>query len=239
MSREWSAREIVAEIENSRLAGEINAVMALEAASEGYGLGLDERIEIIFAGGQELFGYDGAGGTYHLLSDGRILYIDSEGYAGVVARDFDDFVGITTGIPDWQTALRFMGKDTLHGARTEWTAFLVQWNVQAQQDQPWPYMPELFNTPTPRQGRKAIADYFGSPILPDAFASLYRAVNTLNADVTVSPKGELPFFAVRSGDCARVAAVQKGAMRQLGPYARRHGADTRAGIGFGSPHVRV
>lgn len=193
MGREWTASAIISAIETSGLAEEINAVIGLEAASEGYGPGEDERIEIRFAGGQELFAYDGAGGTYHLLGDGRILLVDSEGTAGVVAPDFESFIGITTGLPDWRSALAFMGNETLAGARLQWAAFLAQWNVIAQQHQPWPYYPELFSFGTPHEARAAIADYFTVSVPSDPFAALYKAVDTLNDDVSVWWEGEIAY----------------------------------------------
>jgi hypothetical protein len=53
------------------------------------------------------FGSDGAGGRYILLSDERILYITSEGAAGIVADSFSCFADLISGAPYWHDILHF------------------------------------------------------------------------------------------------------------------------------------
>lgn len=138
----------------------------------------------------QLLAYDGAGGEYHLLADGRILRIDSEGSAGVVARDFTEFLGITTGLSSWLDALRFASEGDARAARTEWTAYEAEWELKAQLEEPWSFDSSDFSTATPAEGRARIVEYFGIEPLADPFGALHRAVTSLNDDVAVYWDGE-------------------------------------------------
>lgn len=190
MGAEGMAADLIARIKASGLEAELHARAELEAAGPDNpgDIGLDERIAIVAPVGQALFAYDGAGGSYHVLADGRILLIDSEGRAGVVARDFGQFIAIATGLPGWRDALRFVGRESLEAARGEWAAFVARWNLEAQMDGPWPYGDD-FSTPTPRAGGAAVARALGAAEIADPFGALHKAVNTLNDDVTVTWAG--------------------------------------------------
>jgi len=50
---------------------------------------------------------DGAGGVFAQLADRRMLYVTSEGAAGIVAADLDEFVGLVVACPYWQDLLKF------------------------------------------------------------------------------------------------------------------------------------
>lgn len=53
------------------------------------------------------FGGEGAGGRYVLLPAGRVLFISSEGSAGVIANNFFAFLDLVSGCPYWQGMLHF------------------------------------------------------------------------------------------------------------------------------------
>jgi len=53
------------------------------------------------------FGAEGAGGRHVLLPDGRILFISSEGSAGVIANDLIAFLDLVSGAPYWPDMLHF------------------------------------------------------------------------------------------------------------------------------------
>jgi hypothetical protein len=54
-------------------------------------------------------GREGAGGVFVQLPDQRILYISSEGQAGVIAADFNAFMQLIVTHPYWQDLLKFSG----------------------------------------------------------------------------------------------------------------------------------
>lgn len=191
-----NAAAIVNLIAGSNLEPEINAVMELERAVEPPGqYPALEGLEITADGTHEWFGIDGAGGTYHVLSDGRILLVDSEGSAGVIAGTFHDFVATAVGLPGWRDALRFVGDADLEAARVEWLAYLGQWGLEAQLDEPWTFGLDAYTTRTPREARTAIMQYFNVVEPEDPFAMLHHAINTMNDDIAVSWNGnELRLF---------------------------------------------
>ncbi|MBU1351967.1 MAG: hypothetical protein KKB95_08745 [Gammaproteobacteria bacterium] len=53
------------------------------------------------------FGGEGAGGRYVLLPAGHVLFISSEGSAGVIANNFVAFLDLVSGCPYWQGILHF------------------------------------------------------------------------------------------------------------------------------------
>lgn len=184
---EMRADEIKQRIAQSALQGEISAVLELELPNAAYA-GLDDFD--VAPADHASFAIDGAGGWYYVLGDGRILLVDSEGSAGVVASDFDAFLAMTTGLPGWRDALRYVGEPDVEAALAGWRDFARQWNLEAAMQRPWPYSPETFSIPTPGEARDAIRAEFGIPTAADPFATLYKAVNTLNGDVTVVWEGQ-------------------------------------------------
>ncbi len=180
------AEEIARLISQSSLQDEILGVMELELPSPA-DEGLDDfKIE---PSDRQSFAIDGSGGWYYVLGDGRILMVESEGTAGVVAPDFETFLAIATGLPGWRDALRFVGEADLETARAAWLDYVRQWDLDAAMDKPWPYYPEQFSIATPGLAREAIRAEFGISAASDPFAALYQAVNMLNGDVKVAWQG--------------------------------------------------
>jgi hypothetical protein len=62
-------------------------------------------------------GREGAGGVFVQLPDQRILYISSEGEAGVIAGDFNAFLQLIVTHPYWQDLLKFSGGGKLSEMR--------------------------------------------------------------------------------------------------------------------------
>jgi len=55
-------------------------------------------------------GNDGAGGAFVLLPPSqRVLYVSSEGQAGIIAADFEEFIQLIVTHPYWRDILRFSG----------------------------------------------------------------------------------------------------------------------------------
>ena len=55
----------------------------------------------------QAFAREGAGGVFGLLDGGAVLYIDSEGKAGVVAASLVEFLELVVDHPYWQSILKF------------------------------------------------------------------------------------------------------------------------------------
>ncbi|MCY1444537.1 hypothetical protein D9M71_610150 [compost metagenome] len=137
----------------------------------------------------EFLAFDGSGGEFYLLQDGRVLFL-GQGSAGVVARDFCEFIGMTTGLASWRDALNFVEDDDLESARSEWGGYAKKWGLQEALDEPWFYGSDEFKTRTPAEAREQIAKYFGVLPLPDPFRALFTAVKTLNGDVRILWEGK-------------------------------------------------
>jgi hypothetical protein len=61
---------------------------------------------------------NGAGGVVALVSGSpRVLYISSEGAAGVVAADLDEFIALVVACPYWHDLLKFSGSGNLDQMR--------------------------------------------------------------------------------------------------------------------------
>src|SRR5262249_44728443 len=54
-------------------------------------------------------GIDGAGGQFAQLADQRVVYVSSEGEAGVIAADFKAFIQLIVVYPYWHDILKFSG----------------------------------------------------------------------------------------------------------------------------------
>lgn len=50
-------------------------------------------------------GSDGAGGSFVLLPSQQVLYVSSEGQAGIIAADFEEFIQLIVALPYWQSIL--------------------------------------------------------------------------------------------------------------------------------------
>jgi hypothetical protein len=68
-------------------------------------------------------GRDGAGGIFALLPPlQRVLYVSSEGQAGIVAADFDEFLQLIMACPYWQDLLKYSAGGSLAEMRRAATA---------------------------------------------------------------------------------------------------------------------
>jgi hypothetical protein len=66
----------------------------------------------------ELIGQDGSGGQFLLLPGGHwVLYISSEGAAGIIAADLDAFLALIVACPYWRDLLRYSGDGKLDEMR--------------------------------------------------------------------------------------------------------------------------
>lgn len=181
------AKTIATAIRASNLEPEIHALVSFELAPPGE---TGSAFEVEAPGGHELLAYDGSGGEYHLLEDGRILLIGSEGSAGVIASDFQEFIGIAMGLSSWLDALGFVGRADLRAARAEWTGYEAQWALKEAMDGPWQYDLGDYSVATPAEARERILDYFEIAPPADPFGALYRATNERSDKVAVYLEGE-------------------------------------------------
>jgi hypothetical protein len=63
-------------------------------------------------------GRDGAGGDFvQLLPSQRVLYASSEGQAGIIAADVEEFVGLLIACPYWHDVLKFSANGDLEQMR--------------------------------------------------------------------------------------------------------------------------
>ncbi len=71
-----------------------------------------DAIEVIrrFAG-------DGSGGVFAQLEGTRVLYVTSEGQAGILAADLDEFIRLLVACPYWQDILKFSADGNLDEMR--------------------------------------------------------------------------------------------------------------------------
>jgi hypothetical protein len=59
-------------------------------------------------------GEDGSGGVFALLSPSlRVLYVSSEGQAGIIAASFDEFIQLLMACPYWQDILNYSANGQL------------------------------------------------------------------------------------------------------------------------------
>jgi hypothetical protein len=71
----------------------------------------------------ERIGRDGAGGEFVLLKpSGRVLYVSSEGQAGTIAADLDEFVALMIACPYWRDILKYSADGDLNEMRRAATA---------------------------------------------------------------------------------------------------------------------
>lgn len=184
------ALDIMAAVQISGLETEISAVVELEVGAETVTASGLEGLDVDVPAEQDVFGFDGAGGTYHVLDDGRILLVDSKGSAGVVALSFQDFIAIATGLPGWRSALRAIGNKDLAAARADWLALRIKWDLDRIAHSPWQYGTG-YKTATPGQAASLIAKALEASRMDDPFAALHTAIHTRNDDVKVRWNGQL------------------------------------------------
>jgi hypothetical protein len=69
--------------------------------------------------GFQRFGRESTGSEFVLLPGApqRVLYVSSEGAAGIVAADFDEFIKLIVACPYWRDILKFSGNGKLEEMR--------------------------------------------------------------------------------------------------------------------------
>ena len=79
-----------------------------EVAADPFWFKAEPNLELIPIAGE------GTGGTYFRLAEsGRILFVDSEGAAGIIAENFEDLIQLIVSHPYWMDLLKFSGKGSL------------------------------------------------------------------------------------------------------------------------------
>jgi hypothetical protein len=119
-------------------------------------------------------GHEGAGGAFVQLPDQRILYISSEGQAGVIAADFNAFMQLIVMHPYWQDLLKFSGGGKLAEMRRAAIA-LEAMTADEEEDL--------------EEARESIKSELSLKEPVDAIAALHRAVSTSNVIVRSSFDG--------------------------------------------------
>jgi hypothetical protein len=119
-------------------------------------------------------GREGAGGVFVQLLDQRILYISSEGQAGVIAADFNAFMQLIVTHPYWQDLLKFSGGGKLAEMRR--AAIALEAMTADEED-------DL------EQAREYVKSELALRDPVDAIAALHRAVSTSNVIVRSSFDG--------------------------------------------------
>ncbi|MNE53275.1 hypothetical protein D3C80_1479880 [compost metagenome] len=79
--------EIIDAVHASKLEAEICAIIEFELPSSGQSIDPPGDYVIESPTDHEFLAFDGSGGEFYLLQDGRVLFL-GQGSAGVVARDF-------------------------------------------------------------------------------------------------------------------------------------------------------
>ncbi len=116
----------------------------------------------------EPIGREGAGGLFVRLPDGRVLYVSSEGEAGIIATDLDAFMQLVAAHPYWKDLLKFSGNGKLSEMRR--AAIAMEAMTLSEQD-------DLEDV------RIFVREELGLAEPEDAVAALHQAVST--SDVIV------------------------------------------------------
>jgi hypothetical protein len=119
-------------------------------------------------------GREGAGGVFVQLPDQRILYISSEGQAGIIASDFNAFMQLIVTHPYWQDLLKFSGGGKLAEMRRAAIA-LKAMTADEEEDL--------------EEAREYVKSELTLKEPVDAIAALHRAVSTSNVIVRSSFDG--------------------------------------------------
>ena len=119
-------------------------------------------------------GREGAGGVFVQLPDQRILYVSSEGEAGIIAGDFNAFIQLIVAHPYWQDLLKFSGGGKLDEMRRAATALEAMTSDEEE---------DLDEAREFVKAELALSE----PV--DAIAALHRAVSTSNVIVRAASDG--------------------------------------------------
>jgi len=119
-------------------------------------------------------GQDGAGGVFAMLPDSRVLYVSSEGEAGVLAADFKAFIELVAACPYWHDILKYSGQGQLSEMRRA-AAALAAMNCDEEDE-------DL------KEARDFLKSRFGIDEPADPVGALHEVVST--SDVVVrTPHG--------------------------------------------------
>lgn len=119
-------------------------------------------------------GREGAGGAFVELPDQRILYISSEGEAGVIAADFNAFMQLIVTHPCWQHLLKFSGGGKLSEMRRAAPALEAMTSDEEEDLE---------------EAREFVKSELALKEPVDAIAALHRAVSTSNVIVRARSDG--------------------------------------------------
>jgi hypothetical protein len=152
-------------------------IPAMELLGQSFDIGIfleDEPGDRFFVEpiqGIAVFAREGAGGRFAILeSSGHILYVSSEGAAGIVAASFPEFMHLVVACPYWQDLLHFSGNGKLHEMRS----VLALLEDDAQDD-----------TPDIDNAREILRREMRLAAMGDPVELLHRAVSDTGKNITV------------------------------------------------------
>jgi hypothetical protein len=118
------------------------------------------------------FGRDSTGGAFvELPGSLRVLYVSSEGQAGIIAANLAEFITMIVACPYWHDVLKFSGKGSLHEMRRAATALEATMDDDDDLDEARDYLKSQLGLVEPA----------------DPVGALHLAVSTSN--VVVRPDG--------------------------------------------------
>ena len=121
-------------------------------------------------------GEDGAGGIIALLPPTqRVLYVTSEGQAGIIAADLEAFIQLIVAYPYWEDLLSYSGNGQLDEMRRAAAAMEVTLDDADEID----------------EAREALREMFSLAEPDDPIDALHQAVS--GSDVVVRPPDGEPF----------------------------------------------
>jgi hypothetical protein len=122
-------------------------------------------------------GEDGAGGIFALLPPTqRVLYVSSEGQAGIIAADLEAFIQLIVAYPYWHDLLNFSGNGQLAEMRRAAIALEATLDDGDEVD----------------EAREVLRSTFALAEPPDPIDALHLMVST--SDVVVQPPDGEPFM---------------------------------------------
>jgi hypothetical protein len=122
------------------------------------------------------FGRESTGSEFVLLpgSPQRVLYVSSEGAAGILAADFEEFIKLIVACPYWRDILKFSGSGKLEEMRRAAVALEATYDGDDEVD----------------EARRFFTSQFGLAEPDDPVGALHRAVS--NSHVVVRPPDGQP-----------------------------------------------
>ena len=130
-------------------------------------------------------GGDGAGGAFVLLPSQNVLYVSSEGRAGIIANTFEAFVQLVAARPYWLDILKFSAGGDLEEMRRAASALEAT----------------LDDEDEVNEAREQIRKALVLPESDDPVDALYEAVAASDAIVRATDGSKVPVF--RKGEWAK------------------------------------